>query len=1397
MKPFRHFLLLLLVLLGSPCRSLALTNANFEATPFSTGWTVVGAPVVTPGFVSGSTQGARFTTTGQSLTQNVTWGAEWWVENYFAIRSTASRAYSLIIGIGGQNGINMRYGEGGNFAVFSGQGAGWIAQPGLGALVASVDANADGDLLDAGDTKNIYRIRVSGHSFGTSGWNYSIELSDANGTAFTKSVTGLTLYQNLAGSGTTPTSIAYGTVNGSNPGFWLDDVKSHQEVPDPPLIRYFLTDAGNVGGPGLPASAQLSWLVENSNSVSISGLGSVAASGSMTVTPAENTTYTLTAERTGALQPSIAALTIAVNAAQLPPVLNEFSADGTNTVLDEDGARPDWIELKNPNPFTLNMAGYALTDTIATGDDWTFPLANIPPGGYLIVFASAKNRAIAGAPLHTGFSLTADGEYLALLAPGGSLTQQFPATYPTPLKYPNQLPTISYGLDANGAAKYFSPPTPGAANGSGLDGQVADTNFSVKRGVYTTPQTVAITTATPGATIRYTTNGSTPTEANGTLYTAPLLISTQTVVRARAFAANLAPSNTDTQTYIFHSDVLTQGAAPAGWPASGVNGQVLRYGINQTLAAQYTTQQILNGLTQLPSVSLVTDQVNLTDSASGIYVNALNKGDAWERPASVEMIYPDGVTDGFHINAGVRIRGGYSRNDQYPKHGFRLNFSRAYGESSLKHPLFGSEAAKEFKQIDMRTEQNYNWSSSATSTENTAVREVFCRDLQRAMGQDGARSNSFHLYINGLYWGLYMWDERPFQDHAAEYHGGAPEDYDVVQTSNHSLFTYELAAGTLDAWQTTWNLARACAASPTNANYFALLGRDANGVRVPSMPVYIDPEHLATYMLLFYYTGDGDAPLSNFLVYNRANNWRGFRNRLDDKGWQFFAHDCEHTLMAPSWVSARATGNTTGGANRSNFTYSNSEWIHEDLATNAEYRLKIADVAQKHLFNSGALTQSKTQALFDARAAEINQAIIADAIRWGQSATAHTYSQWQARLDAIRTNFFPSRAATVLAQLKTRGFYPNVNPPVFSQRGGKVASGYQFSLTNGGQSGTMYFTADGSDPRAVGGTLAAGATAYATPVPISQLTTIRTRFLSNSGEWSALDEATFSVYPAASAANLVISKIHYHPANPLPAEDPTGLLADEAFEFVELFNKGMETINLHEARFDRGITFAFSDGNISSLEPGARVLVVANLTAFEARYGSGLPVAGAYTGTLKNSGETVRVVDGTGATICEVTYADSASWPSSVDGMGYSLVLGNPTASVADPSNWRPSLQNGNPGTSDSLPPFSGTALADTDGDGLSALMEHFLGTNDAISDPSPIALQLDASGAGNVTFTRKLAVDDLHYAVEISDDLSAATWTALTVRTMQSNLGDGRVSEVWSLPSGASRQFVRLRVSK
>ena len=94
-----------------------------------------------------------------------------------------------------------------------------------------------------------------------------------------------------------------------------------------------------------------------------------------------------------------------------------------------------------------------------------------------------------------------------------------------------------------------------------------------------------------------------------------------------------------------------------------------------------------------------TDLANLFDPNSGIYANAYQQGEDWERPASVELINPDG-SQGFQIDAGLRIRGGYSRSGDNPKHAFRLFFRGEYGASSLDFPLFGAEGADSFQKVE-------------------------------------------------------------------------------------------------------------------------------------------------------------------------------------------------------------------------------------------------------------------------------------------------------------------------------------------------------------------------------------------------------------------------------------------------------------------------------------------------------------------------------------------------------------------------------------------------------------------------------------------------------------------------------------------------------------------------
>src|SRR5882672_5943556 len=93
--------------------------------------------------------------------------------------------------------------------------------------------------------------------------------------------------------------------------------------------------------------------------------------------------------------------------AQGQVIISEFMASNSRTLADQDGEYNDWIELHNETAATVNLDGWFLSDDPADLNKWRFPATNLVANGYLVVFASGKNRAVAGLELHTSFSLSA------------------------------------------------------------------------------------------------------------------------------------------------------------------------------------------------------------------------------------------------------------------------------------------------------------------------------------------------------------------------------------------------------------------------------------------------------------------------------------------------------------------------------------------------------------------------------------------------------------------------------------------------------------------------------------------------------------------------------------------------------------------------------------------------------------------------------------------------------------------------------------------------------------------------------------------------------------------------------------------------------------------------------
>lgn len=824
---------------------------------------------------------------------------------------------------------------------------------------------------------------------------------------------------------------------------------------------------------------------------------------------------------------------------------------------------------------------------------------------------------------------------------------------------------------------YFGTPTPGTLNGAGSLAFVADTKFSVDRGFFEQPFSLEITSETPGATIIYTTNGTVPALTNGTVYTGPVAISRTTVLRAAAFKEGFYPSDADTQTYLFVSDVIRQspnGQAPPGWPSNWGQNTV-DYGMDPEIVDSTTYRnEITNSLKSLPSFSIVTDLKNLFDPSTGIYANPGQDGAAWERPISLELIHPDGKK-GFQANAGLRIRGGYSRSPGNPKHAFRLFFRTAYGDSRLDYPVFEKQNGTDsYDSFDLRTFQNYSWSFEG-DPRFTGVRDQFSRDVQLAMGQQAERGDYCHLYINGQYWGIYNTAERPEADYAESYFGGSEEDYDVVKVETTAGYTIQATDGNLDAWNRLWRAGTNGFAS--NADYFKVQGRNADGTLNPAYEELLDIQNLVDYMLIIIWSGNLDAPISNFLGNESPNNYYAIRNRTGAfGGFRFFAHDSEHTLLTDQLNTDRTGPFAAGDPRRQGggaFSKSNPQYLFSRLSENAEFRFLVADRIQKLWFNNGLLSTAGSRQLLTVRSNELHTAILAESARWGDSKTHPPRTRnadWASQMRAINSTYLGQRPNIALNQLRAKSLYPTVTAPAFNQFGGNVPEGFSVSMSGGT---TIYYTTDGTDPRLLGGSVAPTAVRYEGPLPLTQSIHVKARAREGS-TWSALTEATF--YVTRDFTGLLMTEIMY---NPLPsATAPSG-----DYEFLELKNITSETLELSGLRFTNGIQYTFPLG--SSVAPGQFVVLARNAAAFSGRYPE-VRIDGIYTNGLSSSGETLTLVHNDGKPLLKVTYANTPPWPAAANGLGFSLVPLNPNSNP-DPSNpvhWRASsLVGGSPGADD------------------------------------------------------------------------------------------------------------------
>jgi len=406
--------------------------------------------------------------------------------------------------------------------------------------------------------------------------------------------------------------------------------------------------------------------------------------------------------------------------------LNEIAASNITITEDPDfGDDGDWIEIYNAGQEAVDLYHYYLTDKLDNPEKWQFQEhVNIAPKGFLLVWADGRNTGV-----HTGFSLSKDGEQLGLFSPSGTLLDS--------ISFGPQMADVSFGRSSDGAGSwsYFTEPTPGLSNTStaypGFVEAVPD--FSIHGGIFYGAISVEVSSVLGGA-IRYTTDGSQPT-GSSTVYTAPIAVNKTMVLRARVFNEGLIPGTVVTHSY-FMDDQFEER--------------------------------------KLPIVSIATEPANFWDPESGIYVQDFKPD--WEVPVNIELFENNGSDRAaFNLKAGIKVNGLYSW--QLPQKMLGVYFRKQYGDSSLDYPLFFEKSRSTFEDFALRASGS-DWSF-------TLFRDVLGHDaIQRYMDLDIMAFRPSIVYVNGEYLGIHNIREKVDNGYIVGNYGLAPGTFDLIENED-------------------------------------------------------------------------------------------------------------------------------------------------------------------------------------------------------------------------------------------------------------------------------------------------------------------------------------------------------------------------------------------------------------------------------------------------------------------------------------------------------------------------------------------------------------------------------------------------------------------------------------
>lgn len=806
----------------------------------------------------------------------------------------------------------------------------------------------------------------------------------------------------------------------------------------------------------------------------------------------------------------------ALSAASADVVINEVQSANDTTfsiTLQKSGwtatDEPDWIELYNSGKSEVDLAGWTLTEVAEKPTVWTFPDgARIEANGYLILIADGRTDEEDVTPsvpthYHVPMSISTDGETLALASKDGSYTNRVSF---------GMLPCdASCGFGADGKPNaYYAKATPLRANsGTAYGAPLGPVRFSHERGLFTTGEKIELTLDhdDPDAQIYYTTDHSDPSATNGVRYVrgTKIGISKTTIVRATAEKAGALPyRNITAHSYIYPDQVMQQQKPACAADVWQDNGKCNAwYGISQSVVYdEEMKSNLVASLKAAPIVSFTLSDQKFFDPKTGLHSKPW--GSTKEEPVSLEWVSGADSNLVFGLQCGVKMQGGWGRKFAagytIPKKSFQLKFRKRYGKSKLGKRVMtdaGYEDRTDFKSLILRAEFHGSWTGDDSEC-HCHGKDQFCRDLQRVMHGYNSGGTHVHLFINGLYWGLYNLVEHVDEHLPAKFFGGEGDDYVMAKPQS------ETVSGDGSQY---WNYANAVWEKAFN-NDFTGVAEMSRKECYDTAKAFLDMDCFMSYMLFGYWNGNWDWPNNNWMVFGIPNKGLPFR---------YFVWDCEGAFDADieySRIHKLSTDNRFRG---------NPGHLAFAFERSPEYRLKIADKFDEMTQAGNVLDENVQSNLYLKLVNRMRPLMFAESARWGAykhelgtdperaSNPVYRVEDWWGECNRILDTFIPQRVEILRNQLKGACLYPsNALPPVVTVSADGKRATIAPQAANAGAA--IYYTTDGSDPcdpwgataaaQAVGARYAAG-----TEIAVEARSTLKARVLLANGEWSTLATA--------------------------------------------------------------------------------------------------------------------------------------------------------------------------------------------------------------------------------------------------------------------------------------------------